>query len=91
MISCSSKAHFGVECPTCGFQRSFVELVHGDVAESVSLFPATIPLIFTFVFLGFHLWKRYEHGARILLISYCLSAGLIVLNYAIKIADGQVF
>lgn len=31
---CQSYAWFGIRCPGCGMTRSFVQLAHGDLAES---------------------------------------------------------
>lgn len=49
MLQCSWKETFGIECPGCGAQRSVVELIHGNLWESLHLFPALIPLLITIV------------------------------------------
>nr|WP_294940897.1 DUF2752 domain-containing protein [uncultured Mucilaginibacter sp.] len=48
-IPCPFKKLTGIDCPGCGFQRSAIELLHGHLPASLSLYPATIPLILLFV------------------------------------------
>lgn len=47
MLQCSWKETFGIDCPSCGAQRSFVELFKGNLLESLYLFPALIPFLIT--------------------------------------------
>jgi len=42
MLPCAFKQLFGIDCPGCGFQRSFIALLRGNFAISFSLYPATI-------------------------------------------------
>ena len=49
MLPCMSKALFGVDCPLCGFQRSFWLLVEGRFTESFSMYPPLIPVILLLV------------------------------------------
>ncbi len=37
-----------MDCPGCGFQRSFFALLEGDLQRSFHLYPATVPLLLTF-------------------------------------------
>lgn len=59
-------------------------LIEGDVLGSLKMFPATIPLVFTFIFLLFHLRYQFYFGAKTLVYSFSLSAVLILVNYAVK-------
>jgi hypothetical protein len=83
MLPCSWKEHFGIECPTCGFQRSFLELIQGNFFESLMLFPAILPLLFTIFILLFHLTFKFKHGAKYIIISFSLSTATIVFNYIV--------
>jgi len=47
MFPCLYKQMFGISCPMCGFQRSVIELLKGNIAESIYHFPALLPVIFT--------------------------------------------
>ena len=87
MLPCNWKTDFGIECPTCGFQRSFIELIHGHVGESIKLFPATIPFLITLVILIFHLRFKWKHGARFIVWSFAASAFLIASNYFLKLVE----
>lgn len=85
MLECHYKKYLGIECPGCGAQRSFVQLIKGELVESFLLFPALIPVMFTFVFLGLHLVFKFKHGAKILVYSFSISAALMVINFIYKL------
>ena len=91
MVQCSWKEEWGIDCLTCGFQRSFVALLDGNLLESISLFPATIPLLFTAFYTVLYLWKRFKNGHKVVIASYSLSALLIVVNYTVKLIDGSAY
>ena len=85
MLECYYKKYLGQDCPGCGAQRSFIEMTHGNFLESLSIFPALIPLCFTFVFLICHLIFKYKHGAKVLIISFSISGLLMLVNFIYKI------
>lgn len=85
MIACSWKESVGIECPMCGFQRSTVALVKGNVKESFVLFPATLPFFFTLVVLALHLKFKFKHGAYTILGLFCCTVLLILINYIPKV------
>lgn len=85
MISCSWKQNFGIECMTCGFQRSVLLLFEGEFLESLKMFPATIPLIATFLFCIYHVIKKVKNGHRVVVTLFSLSAILMVGNFLIKL------
>ncbi len=85
MGSCFYKSHFGVECPGCGMQRSFIELLKGNLTESFFLYPALLPIIFTLVFLILHIIYKYKNGALILKISFIFTASTMIISYIIKL------
>lgn len=91
MIECSWKSNFGIDCLTCGFQRSLEVLLHGDLIESFTMFPATIPLLIVFITLPVHLIFKLKHGAKIIVASFCLSAILIVVNYSVKLSNNSFY
>lgn len=58
MFPCFYKQAFGISCPMCGFQRSLIELLKGNVMESFLQFPALLPLLLTsFMFIVLKLLK----------------------------------
>jgi hypothetical protein len=85
MIPCSWKEHFGIECMTCGFQRSFLQLIKGELVDSFLLFPATLPLLLTFIVLVLHLLFRLKNGALAITGLFALSAVLILINFSIRL------
>lgn len=84
MLECHWKSTFGVECPGCGFQRSVQHLLEGDLWNSIVLYPATIPILFTFIYTVAHVFLKFENGARNIVISFSISAGLMLGNFIYK-------
>lgn len=91
MIECSWKSNYGIDCLTCGFQRSLEALFQGDLIESFLLFPATIPLLLVFVILPIHLAFKLKHGVKIIVTSFSFAALLIVINYSIKLSNNSFY
>ena len=91
MIDCSWRSTFGVDCLTCGFQRSFQLLIEGDVVGSFYQFPATTPFLLCILFLGAHLIWKFQIGPRIIVGLFSTTAVLIVINYIVKLAAGGVY
>lgn len=85
MGTCFYKKYFGVECPGCGMQRSFIELLKGNFHESFVLFPALLPTIFLVVFLFLHIIFKFKSGANILKITFIINTSIVVLSYIYKI------
>lgn len=84
MLPCAYKSIFGIDCPTCGFQRSFIALLKGDWKDSFLLYPATVPILLTAVFLLSDLVLRLDNSKRIRKYLF-ISVGVIVLvSYSIK-------
>lgn len=48
LIPCPFKAITGMDCPGCGFQRSVIALIQGDIHGSLALYPAAIPILAAF-------------------------------------------
>jgi len=44
LLTCPFKKLTGFDCPGCGFQRSVIALLQGDVLKSIQFYPATIPI-----------------------------------------------
>jgi hypothetical protein len=45
LMPCPLKKLTGIDCPFCGFQRSVIALIQGDLNKSLHLYPATIPVL----------------------------------------------
>jgi hypothetical protein len=84
-LPCFYKKYFGIDCPGCGMQRAFIELLRGNVWESLKAYPALLPIIFMLVYLCLHLKYKYKKGAYILKITFIFTAILIVINFVFKL------
>ena len=84
MLECHWKSTFGIECPGCGFQRSIQLLLEGNIWESIVQYPATLPLLFTFIYTFLHLFLKFKSGAKIIVISFSITAFLMLANYIYK-------
>ena len=57
-LQCLFKKYFYLDCPGCGFQRSIIAFMKGNVEESFLLFPTTFALVIFFV--GLFINKKYQ-------------------------------
>lgn len=87
MTSCSWKEKFHIECPGCGFQRSFVALLKGNFAESFAAYPALLPMLLVLLITPLHLIFKFKNGAAIIKYLFILSAIIIALNFILKIKN----
>ena len=85
MLPCSFKQTTGLDCPSCGMQRSMVRLLRGEVTESLMLFPALIPMLCMVVMLGFHLVLKPRWGVAFLKCNFMVVAGLEVGHFLLKL------
>lgn len=84
MLTCPSKYFLGVDCPGCGAQRSAISLMHGDMADSLALYPGLIPFL---LFLGICAlywadWSRIK--TRHLIIFLAVVCTIVLGHYALK-------
>jgi len=66
LLACPYKATTGIDCPGCGMQRAFIELLKGNLTESIHLYPALIPILITLTITFLHLFFKFKNGAVIL-------------------------
>ncbi len=85
MLPCPVHQITGYECPGCGMQRAIIELLKGNLWESILSYPALIPLILMFIMLILHLILDFKNGAKILKYIFIINAIIISLNYLIKL------
>lgn len=84
MLPCSFKSILGVDCPGCGFQRSLILLLKGRLGESIALYPALLPFLFTVVYTVAHLRFDFKNGARNIVWAFVLTTALVVGNFLFK-------
>jgi hypothetical protein len=85
MLPCFYKKYLGVECPGCGMQRALIELLKGNIVESLKVYPALLPTIFMVSYLILHLIFKFEKGAAVLKISFIFTASIIVIHFILKL------
>ena len=90
-IKCSWKKGFGIDCLTCGFQRSLELLFEGELLGSFVLFPALIPFVITVFTLVLHLTFKFKNGAKVIIFLFSLTVLLILVNYTIKLSQYGLF
>ncbi|RLD68475.1 MAG: DUF2752 domain-containing protein [Bacteroidetes bacterium] len=76
---------FGIECPGCGMQRALIELLKGNLVESIQYYPALIPLLFLFLMLIIHLVFKLKNGAEILKYIFLFNVLIILISYIVKL------
>jgi glucan phosphoethanolaminetransferase (alkaline phosphatase superfamily) len=84
-LPCFYKKFLGIECPGCGMQRAFIELLRGNFMESLQTYPALLPTIFMVLYLISHLIFKFRKGAEVLKISFIFTASIIVINFIVKL------
>jgi hypothetical protein len=84
-IPCLYHRVLGIECPGCGLQRSFIELLKGNLGESFMIYPPLLPVMCLFGFLLLHLVFHFKKGANILKISAFIAGGIMFINYMINL------
>ncbi|HBF87494.1 MAG TPA: DUF2752 domain-containing protein [Bacteroidales bacterium] len=90
MLPCPWKQYLGIDCLGCGMQRAFIELLKGNLIESINAYPALIPIIFMFSFLPLHLKFKFKHGALVLKISFIFIISIIIINYIYKLLNNNI-
>jgi hypothetical protein len=91
MGSCAFKAFTGMDCPGCGMQRAFIELIKGNFWDSIQYYPGLMPMLITLIFLGLHLILKFKHGALVLKIMFIFTVIVIMSTYIIKILTNYTF
>ncbi len=84
LLACPYKKYLGVDCFGCGMQRSFIELLKGNLVESFYLYPALLPMIIMFLFLITHLIFKFKNGGTWLKYQFIFVVALVVINFIAK-------
>jgi len=90
MLTCPSKHFFRIDCPGCGFQRSIIALLEGNFSKSFHLYPATVPILFCFIFTALHLKFKFKFGSEIIKGAFILCSLIIIISYVHKIFTHQL-
>jgi len=85
LIPCPIKYLTGYDCPGCGFQRSLIALLGGNLSQSLHFYPATIPIIFTLVIsLVANFWLG-DKSKMLINVLFMFSGSIVMFCYIFKI------
>jgi hypothetical protein len=85
LLPCPFKYLTGIDCPGCGFQRSLLALLHGDVQKSFALYPPAIPILLFFAYGIADKYLKLDTPKFVVKKSLFIIVGSIVLlSYGIK-------
>lgn len=91
LLTCPSKRFLHIDCPGCGFQRSIIALLKGDIMASLQLYPAAIPVLSLVMFTMLHLKFKFVHGAAVIKYLQIFCAAIILGFYIYKIINQKLF
>lgn len=85
LIPCPFKYITGIDCPGCGFQRSVIALIHGDLHKSFQLYPPTIPLLLFFVYMGLDsFFKLDDQKHQLKKTLFVIIGSFVLISYSVK-------
>ena len=90
LLPCPIKYLIQVDCPGCGFQRSFLALIGGNFSESFKLYPPTIPFAISVISGVLTTILKGNTNAKILKAMYITTGIIVLANYMYKIATHQL-
>jgi hypothetical protein len=86
LLPCPFKYLTGIDCPGCGFQRSVLALMRGDIHQSFILYPPAIPLILVLLWGLANKLMGLDNQRHIVKKNmFILMAATIIVSYAIKL------
>jgi hypothetical protein len=86
MLRCPFKYITGVDCPGCGFQRSVLDLLQGDLHKSIQLYPPAIPLLVFFAYgIADGLFKLDTKNEWIKKTGFIVTGAIVMVSYCLKL------
>lgn len=86
MLPCPFKYITGIDCPGCGFQRSVLAMVQGDLHKSFLFYPPAIPLIIYFAYgAADGIFKLDTKNHLIKKTGFILVSTLVLVSYSLKL------
>ncbi|MVN21206.1 DUF2752 domain-containing protein [Mucilaginibacter arboris] len=90
LLHCPFKQLTGIDCPGCGFQRSFIALLKGRLLESFHFYPATIPILLLALFLLLKVKIQLDQKGRISRALFAVAVTVVTVSYAFKVVQGRL-
>jgi hypothetical protein len=86
LLPCPFKYITGIDCPGCGFQRSFIALIQGDLHKSFLFYPPAIPLIIFFAYgIADRLFNLDTKNHLVKKTGYMIIGSLVLVSYCFKL------
>lgn len=89
-LPCPVKYLTGFDCPGCGFQRSFLALIQGNMVESFRLYPPTVPLLITFIVGLSANYLSKGNSDKLIKILYLITGSIITISYFFKLFSPHI-
>ena len=86
-LPCTFKKITGIDCPFCGAQRAFIELLKGNIQESFLQYPALIPVLLMFIYTILHINFKFRDGAENVKYLFILAIVIIIFSYIYKLLN----
>lgn len=86
LLPCPFKYISGLDCPGCGFQRSVLALMQGNLSESFHLYPPTIPLLLFFIYgIADRLFKLDTEKGLLKKSFFIIVGWIVLISYGVKL------
>lgn len=80
LIPCPFKYLTGIDCPGCGFQRSVIALIHGNLQKSFNLYPAAIPLMLLAIYVAADCYFKLDNSRNLVKKTLFMVVGLLIIG-----------
>ncbi len=87
---CPFKMMTGCDCPGCGLQRSILQMIRGNIQESIQMHPAGIPMVLLLIFIFLQLKMKWSFGSRITIIGIAIILLLSFIHFILKWNAGVI-
>jgi hypothetical protein len=84
LLTCFFKSNFGIECIGCGMQRALIELLKGNLSQSIQFNIGLIPFILTLITLIIQLMIKHPKGGFLTMFFFISTCILSLGHYIIK-------
>jgi len=86
-LPCPFKLITHIDCPVCGFQRSGIALLKGNLIQSLELYPAFIPLLVLCASLLLNFRVRFDPKGKVLRMGGAFVFIIILVSYIYKLTN----
>lgn len=87
LLPCPFKYLTGIDCPGCGFQRSVLALLQGNLQQSFTIYPPAIPLLIFFIYgIADGFFKLDNPKGTIKKLTFGIAGTIVLISYCLKLA-----